>query len=322
MKRNSVFSRCTTLFGLVLLALLSGCGQWQTVAPRTLVGTLEASGDNVRLNGKPGSSGMEVYSGDEVSTGPASKAYVYFSSGGFIHIDENTDPIFEWLKEGTCIICKIGRILIDAKRVCAKTPQGWFTANSRISIDVTGDMTTLVVVRGEVKLEGPDPQVVRSNEQLTVSQSGVQVRRLSREELITSIEWHTGVKVAPAIAKAEPPPEPSEVIRFEDVFFNFDDDTIRPDQEAQLEKIADVLSNHPTMRISIEGLSDPRGPVEYNKALGFRRAKSAQGFLVKRGIAAGRIETVSRGGDDSLSSCPGEICWAQNRRAQFKIISK
>ncbi len=70
-------------------------------------------------------------------------------------------------------------------------------------------MTTLVVVRGEVKLEGSDPQVVRSNEQLTVSQSGVQVRRLSREELITSIEWHTVVKVAPAIAKAEPPPEPS-----------------------------------------------------------------------------------------------------------------
>ncbi|MEE8262834.1 MAG: OmpA family protein, partial [Gammaproteobacteria bacterium] len=81
-------------------------------------------------------------------------------------------------------------------------------------------------------------------------------------------------------------------------------------------------SNHPTMRISIEGLSDPRGPVEYNKVLGFRRAKSAQDFLVKRGIASGRIETVSRGGDYSLSSCLGEICWAQNRRAQFKIISK
>ena len=110
MKRNSVFPRCTTLFGLVLLALLSGCGQWQTVTPRTLVGTLETSGQNVWLNGKPGSSGMEVYNGDEVSTGPESQAYVYFSSGGFIHIDENTDPIFEWLKEGTCIISKIGRI--------------------------------------------------------------------------------------------------------------------------------------------------------------------------------------------------------------------
>ncbi len=328
MKPNATFPRYTKFFAWVLPALLSACAT--STSSQLLVGTLETSGQNVWLNGERVSTEMEIYSGDEVSTGPESEAYVYFSSGGFIHIDENTDPIFDWLKEGTCIICKIGRILIDAKRVCAKTPQGWFTANSRISIDVTGDITTLIVVEGEVKLEGPDPRVVRSNEQLTVSQSGVEVRHLLKEELVAAIEWHTGVKAAsvpvtqPAepVAKIELPPAPTEMVRLEDVLFGFDDDTIRSDQEARLEKIADVLNNHPTMRVLIEGRSDPRGPVEYNKVLALRRAKAAQDFLVKRGIASGRIETISRVGDGSLSSCPDETCWAQDRRAQFTIISK
>lgn len=326
MKPNATFPRYTRFFAWVLPALLSACA----TSSQLLVGTLETSGQNVWVNGKRAATEMEIYSGDEVSTGPESEAYVYFSSGGFIHIDENTDPIFDWLKEGTCIICKIGRILIDAKRVCAKTPQGWFTANSRISIDVTGDITTLIVVEGEVKLEGPDPRVVRSNEQLTVSQSGVEVRHLLKEELVAAIEWHTGVKAASVpvtqpvepVAKVEPPPAPTEMVRLEDVFFGFDDDTIRSDQEARLEKIADLLNNNPTIRVLIEGRSDPRGPVEYNKVLALRRAEAVQGFLVKRGIVSGRIETISRVGDGSLSSCPDETCWAQDRRAQFTIISK
>jgi outer membrane protein OmpA-like peptidoglycan-associated protein len=346
MNPNVICPRYTRFFAWVLPVLLSACATWHSESEeqarigilswhsetqQLFVGTLEASGENVWLNGKPAATGMEVYSGDEVSTGAASKAYVRFSSGGFIHIDENTDPIFDWLKSGACVLCKIGQIFVDAAELCVKTPHLGAGIGSQIHIKVTDDATTLSVLEGEARLEGPEAQVIRSNEQVMASQSGVEPpRRVPKEELLAAIEWHTGVKVALApvtqpverIVKAEPSSEPTETVRLDDIFFGFDDDTIRADQEARLDEIADELNNHPTMRILVEGYSDPRGAIEYNRVLALRRATAVQNFLVKRGIASGRIEAVSRGGAHSLSSCRDEVCWAQNRRAHFTIISR
>ncbi|MFQ6023427.1 MAG: OmpA family protein [Acidiferrobacterales bacterium] len=380
MKANVIFPRYRRFFACVFPVLLTACAtwysesedsarigilSWHSESQQLSVGTLEASGQNVWLNDKPASTGMEVYNGDEVSTGPASEAYIRFTTGGFIHLDENTDPLFNWLQAGTCLLCKIlfGQAFISADKVCVQTRHLRAVMGSQINIKVTHDTTTLTVVEGEVSLEGPEPLVVRSNEEVTAaSQSDIKFRRLSKEELLATTKWHDPeAMVAPAplatepaesvarllpppadekvvekelsepvlqtqpagsVAKVKPPPEPIEMVRLDDVFFSFNEDTIRSDQESQLEKIADALRTHPAMRILVEGHSDPRGPVDYNRELGLRRAKAVQDFLVERGIAAGRIETTSRGGEVPLTGCPDETCWVQNRRAHLTIISK
>ena len=57
------------------------------------------------VNKRRTASGRRIYSGDNVSTGPGAKVYIQFPGGGYIYIDENTDPDFrKWFERGKCII--------------------------------------------------------------------------------------------------------------------------------------------------------------------------------------------------------------------------
>ena len=69
--------------------------------------------------------------------------------------------------------------------------------------------------------------------------------------------------------------------------------------------------------VVIEGHCDERGSVEYNLALGERRAKAAREFLVSYGIAASRLTTISYGKERPMDSGHDEDSWAKNRRAHF-----
>jgi peptidoglycan-associated lipoprotein len=111
----------------------------------------------------------------------------------------------------------------------------------------------------------------------------------------------------------EPPPPPQLTIQ--DAFFDFDDSSLRPDAKAALENDGKYLEQNGSVNVIIEGHCDERGSIEYNLALGERRAKSARDFLVSYGIATSRMTTISYGKERPFAMGHDEAAWAQNRRA-------
>lgn len=111
----------------------------------------------------------------------------------------------------------------------------------------------------------------------------------------------------------------TEVLK--DVFFDYDQFDLKPEARRALEENAAWLKNNPQVRVLIEGHCDERGSIEYNEALGEKRAMSTKSYLVSLGVEAGRIFTISYGELKPFASGHNEEAWAQNRRAHFKITS-
>jgi peptidoglycan-associated lipoprotein len=123
----------------------------------------------------------------------------------------------------------------------------------------------------------------------------------------------------------QPPPAPAPEVKeadFRTVYFDFDKYNIRSDQKANLDKNAEILRKNPDLVIKIEGHCDERGTVEYNLALGDKRANSVKDYLVNLGIPANRIEVISYGKERPVDPGHNEAAWAKNRRAEFRIIKK
>jgi len=111
---------------------------------------------------------------------------------------------------------------------------------------------------------------------------------------------------------------PARIV-FRDAFFDFDKFNLRPDAIEALSYDAKLLSEHPEIRIVIEGHCDERGTIEYNLALGEKRARAAKDFLVRYGIEPDRIEIISYGEEKPFALGHNEAAWAKNRRAHFVI---
>jgi peptidoglycan-associated lipoprotein len=104
------------------------------------------------------------------------------------------------------------------------------------------------------------------------------------------------------------------------IYFDFDRFNIRDDMKPVMEKDALFLLDYPEIMIEIQGNCDERGTNEYNLALGERRAKSAQAYLVNLGVNPDRIGTVSFGEEQPLDPEHNKDAWAKNRRDDFVII--
>jgi peptidoglycan-associated lipoprotein len=111
-----------------------------------------------------------------------------------------------------------------------------------------------------------------------------------------------------------------EVITLEMIHFEFDKYRLLPEAKTTLEKNAEILKSHPDVKILIEGHCDERGTVEYNLALGEKRALSAKNYLVDLGITPDRLSTISYGKEKPLDSRSSEEAWAKNRRDEFRIV--
>jgi peptidoglycan-associated lipoprotein len=105
----------------------------------------------------------------------------------------------------------------------------------------------------------------------------------------------------------------------QDIFFDYDADSIRTDAESTLSKDAGYLASHPTVKVVIGGYCDERGSDEYNLALGQRRADSTKSALVQAGVSADRIRVISYGKEKPFCTQSDESCWQQNRRAGFTM---
>ena len=107
-----------------------------------------------------------------------------------------------------------------------------------------------------------------------------------------------------------------------DIYFEFDKYDIRPKDEGVLKENAAWLKKNPNAKVQIEGHCDERGTVEYNLALGERRANYTKKYLVSLGIAPDRISTISYGKERPLDPGHNEEAWAKNRRAHIVVLSK
>jgi outer membrane protein OmpA-like peptidoglycan-associated protein len=108
-------------------------------------------------------------------------------------------------------------------------------------------------------------------------------------------------------------------LNFEDVYFDFDRSTLRPEALRLLDDAVAKLQASPGRNIIIEGHTCSIGTAEYNLALGERRARSVQVYLTSRGVSAGRLEIRSYGEERPKYDNAREETRRLNRRAALVV---
>jgi peptidoglycan-associated lipoprotein len=106
------------------------------------------------------------------------------------------------------------------------------------------------------------------------------------------------------------------------VYFSTDATDLTPEAQTTLTTQSRWLQQYAQYTITIEGHADERGTREYNIALGNKRAQSVRDFLVRNGINAQRVRTVSFGKERPVAVCNDISCWSQNRRAQTVLNNR
>ncbi|MCB0412042.1 MAG: peptidoglycan-associated lipoprotein Pal [Bdellovibrionales bacterium] len=101
------------------------------------------------------------------------------------------------------------------------------------------------------------------------------------------------------------------------VHFEYDSSTLTAEARQQLGANAEWIKAHGNVTVQIEGHCDSRGSVEYNMALGERRAQSVKDYLVSQGVEANRLTIISYGKEKPIASGENEEAYLKNRRANF-----
>ncbi|HHO76541.1 MAG TPA: peptidoglycan-associated lipoprotein Pal [Deltaproteobacteria bacterium] len=153
-------------------------------------------------------------------------------------------------------------------------------------------------------------------EEITPPETGATTEAPGMEIEMPDVE--EGVDVAAGATMEE------AMANFQDiaVYFDFDRFSLSPEARKALAEKASFLNAHPEIKIRIEGHCDERGTREYNLALGERRAKSAQDYLIFLGINPARVSTISYGEERPVDPASNEAAWSKNRRAEFVIIGR
>ncbi len=114
----------------------------------------------------------------------------------------------------------------------------------------------------------------------------------------------------------------NELSPLADVTFDYDSAALLDEARVTLNAHADILAQYDSLTVLIEGHCDERGTVEYNLALGERRANAVYNYLMNLGISASRLKTISYGKEFPKDPSHNEQAWAANRRGHFEITGK
>ncbi len=130
----------------------------------------------------------------------------------------------------------------------------------------------------------------------------------------------------------QPPEEPKAAVReessepaplvFDNVNFDYDRSELTATARDLLANHARLLRDNPGVKILVEGHCDERGTIEYNLALGERRADAVSRYLASLGVERSRLSTISYGKERPLDYGHSESSWFKNRRAEFKIVNR
>jgi hypothetical protein len=203
--------------GSLLALSMVGC---ETTAPgpvvptRAFIGVIRVvGGPAVFLNGVAVATGTSVFAGDRVSTGPGGGALIELAHGGFVQLDERTDPFFEYVRDGACLLIKgigAGNVRIFATDVCAQDVLGTQgITRSDINWEVTANRSVITVADGSFTMTAPVQRTLRAGEQATVVAGRVTVVPLSPERLRAVTAWQRKFAGAPPPVPPTPiPPSP------------------------------------------------------------------------------------------------------------------
>lgn len=110
--------------------------------------------------------------------------------------------------------------------------------------------------------------------------------------------------------------------KLETIYFDYDSYRIKQESQEVLQDVANWLKAKGETYIQIEGHCDDRGSIEYNLALGEKRANAAKRYLVDLGVPAKNVSIISYGEEKPAMSGADESAWSKNRRDEFVILTK
>ncbi len=114
------------------------------------------------------------------------------------------------------------------------------------------------------------------------------------------------------------------VFQLSNIYYNFNDASIRPDARIDLDALAAFLNNYPDIEIELASHTDSRGGTRYNRQLSQKRAESAVGYLIDRGVNTSRLRAVGYGESELRNRCSdgvncSEVEHQYNRRTEVRI---
>jgi peptidoglycan-associated lipoprotein len=113
------------------------------------------------------------------------------------------------------------------------------------------------------------------------------------------------------------PSDTSGLLSKKVVYFDFDSSTVHDEDRAIIQAHADYLSQHPGVKVTLEGHTDERGSREYNIGLGERRANAVAEMMKLMGVSPQQISTVSYGEERPAALGHDESAWHLNRRVEI-----
>jgi len=116
------------------------------------------------------------------------------------------------------------------------------------------------------------------------------------------------------------PIEIGQVVRLNNVFFDFDKWELRPESYIELNRVVKLLNDNPAIEIEMSAHTDSRGSDEYNFKLSDNRAKSVMDYIISKGIASSRITSHGYGETKPVATNETDEGRQLNRRVEFKIL--
>ena len=161
-------------------------------------------------------------------------------------------------------------------------------------------------------------RAVRAEEEARLA-AEEEARRMAEEEARLAAEEEARLAAEEeARLAAEAAALHAERMSLSTIYFNYDRSNVREDQRPALDENAQKLREYqPEDMVVVEGHADERGTIEYNLALGERRAQAVKTYLVDAGVADSRIETVSFGEEKPAVMGSDESALSQNRRVEL-----
>lgn len=160
------------------------------IRPDTIA-RLSVDGPNAYINGRRVPGGSYVFDGDTVSTGPGTSAILILNEGGYIQLDENTDPLF---KQGACLLMKLFRgRLVFSNLKCQQFEDGLNmagVAHSVVNIASSEQESRVTVIDGQVDISRPTAASLGRYAEYAATREGVvQVLQLTADAATGRIAW-------------------------------------------------------------------------------------------------------------------------------------
>ena len=116
------------------------------------------------------------------------------------------------------------------------------------------------------------------------------------------------------------PIEVGQVVRLNNVFFDFDKWDLRPESFIELNRVVKLLKENPSIEIEMSAHTDSRGSDEYNFKLSDNRARSVMEYIISKGIDPSRITSHGYGETKPVATNDTDEGRQLNRRVEFKIL--